>query len=196
MLDLEILQYWNSDLWKAWVCVCCWAELKVTEYSYSQFDAFLDQWISFSTSRGSLVKTQNCQSCFDWLVLKSKQKIFDDYWEQLTLRSFQIFFVFWRVWKFWTLEQGISHSTQAWYWFHSSLRGYKRSKRLLAQRFHQHSKGYYCLQLKLGNKVRDLFSISQKAFNILQIHHFIHRFMLDTIVILFYIRHFCFKYYD
>ena len=82
------------------------------------------------------------------------------------------------------------------YWFHSSLRGYKRSKRLLAQRFHQHSKGYYCLQLKLGNKVRDLFSISQKAFNILQIHHFIHRFMLVTIIILFYIRHFCFKYYD
>ena len=111
MLDLEILIYEQYCLWKAWVCVCCWAELKVTEYSYSQFDAFLDQWISFSTSRGSLVKTQNCQSCFDWLVLKSKQKIFDDYWEQLTLRSFQIFFVFWRVWKFWTLEQGISHST-------------------------------------------------------------------------------------
>ena len=132
-------------------------------FQSSQFDAFLNQWIQIFPSRDSLVKTQNCQSCFDWLVLKSKQRNFDDYWEQLTLRSFQknLFVDGSESFELFSKE------------FHSSLRSFKRSSRFLAERCHQHIKRFYCLQLKLGNKVRDLFLISRKAFNILQIHHFI-----------------------
>ena len=140
-------------------------------FQNSQFDAFLNQWIQILPSRDSLIKTQNCQSCFDWLVLKSKQRNFDDYWEQLTLCfKKQILFV--------DGSESFELFTKE---FHSSLRSYKRSSRFLAQRCHQHNKRYYCLQLKLGNKVRDLFLNSRKAFNILQIH----RFLLDKIIIIF-----------
>ena len=106
MLDLEIL---NCLLWrKPWVCVCCvWAgpsQGGVTEYGYSNIFSLTHFW----TNEFHSLRCVAALIGWSWNQNREILMIAENSWLCVRFKKQLTKFCFWRVWKFWTFEQGIS----------------------------------------------------------------------------------------